>query len=106
MVIATVSPSIADADFPTGEEWSTSSTYVKRAYVLGVANAVSAEYNVQQRSGHPPTNRQSAVPRFYRATEDTTVDEAVSKVDRWYADNPDKRNQEVIDVLWLIYVGS
>lgn len=94
-----VPPAAAQTEFPTGVEWQASSEAVKRAYLLGIANLMSAARGVDRRV------RQTAVGRLYNATRNTTVEEAVAKVDEWYAKNPTHKSQEVIDVLWLIYVG-
>ena len=99
MVLWVQEPAEARSDFPTGVEWRASSVPVKRAYLLGIANLASAARHVD------PAVRKTAIGRLYNATRNTTVDQAIVKVDKWYADHPDQRNQEVIDVLWLIYVG-
>lgn len=92
-------PAEARTDFPTGVEWTASSVSMKRSYILGIANLMSAARAVD------PAVRSTVIGRLYNATRNTTIDQAVARVDRWYAENPGNKDQEVIDVLWLIYVG-
>jgi len=99
MAVVVTEPVEARSDFPTGVEWTASSPPIKRAYLLGIANLMSAAQAVD------PAIRNTAVGRLYKATRTTTIDQAMARVDRWYASNPDRKDQEVIDVLWLIYVG-
>jgi len=81
-----------------GEVWVASSQAEKRAYLLGMSNLMTAA----MAAGGTPAS--SPVARLHRATQRTTLDQAIARLDRWYGSNPDRRNEEVVDVLWLIFV--
>lgn len=104
---ATVSlPASASAEgvFATGEDWTDSSREVKVAYIYGIANLMSAEYAIQTRSGGPLPDSRSAIPRLYRGTASTSIDQVIAAVDGWYAANPDELGQDVLSVIWLTLV--
>ena len=94
----------AEGKFVTGTEWTKSTPELKRAFMLGVANLMSAEHKVQAASKRRLTDRQTAIPRLWRAASSLTLDQAIGIIDKWYADNPDKLGETVIGVIWLTLV--
>lgn len=93
-----------EGKFVTGTEWTKSTPELKRAFMLGVSNLMSAEHKVQTASKRRLTDRQTAIPRLWRAASKLTLDQAIAIVDKWYADNPDKLEEMVIGVIWLTLV--
>ncbi|MDM0070031.1 hypothetical protein [Variovorax sp. J31P207] len=89
----------AEVAVVTGEQWTTSSDAVKKAYLVGVANMVQVEraYN----GATPPSDAQSIVPRMARGMQGQTLDSVREGVDRWYAANPTKLKRPVLDIIWF-----
>jgi hypothetical protein len=104
LLAAPVASVAQDGKFVTGTEWTKSKPETERAFMLGVANLMSAEHKVQAASRRRVTDRQSAIPRLWRAASKLTIDEAIAIVDKWYTGNPDKLGETVIGVIWLTLV--
>ena len=82
-----------------GEQWTSSSDAVKKAYLVGVANMVQVERAYHGAS--PPPDAQSIVPRMAKGMQGQTLDSVREGVDRWYAANPGKLKRPVLDVIWF-----
>ena len=80
--------------------WKKSAPILKRTYLVGFSNLLSAEYAVQKTFGPPPDD-QTAIQRLYEEIDDVTLDEAVSRIDAWYEANPDEMDTTVVEVIWL-----
>ena len=80
-----------------GEQWTTSSDAVKKAYLVGVANMVQVERAYS--GATPPSDAQSIVPRMARGVQGQTLDSVREGVDRWYAANPTKLKRPVLDII-------
>lgn len=99
--LSALTPVSADENyFPTGEDWLASPLDVKRAYVLGISNMMTAEHSFQQASGNPPSSKRSVIGTMYRATRGVSVDTAISEIDSFYQNNPQAQNQTVLEVIW------
>jgi hypothetical protein len=94
-------PAAYSAEIPivTGEQWSTSSEAVKKAYLVGLANMVQLQSAYQ--AGNPPSDAQSFLPRMAKGMEGQTLDSVREGVDRWYAANPTKMRHPVLDIIWF-----
>lgn len=82
----------------TGEHWTKSDEQVKKAYLVGIANAVQVQAAYE--SGSPPSDAQSLVPRLTKGLRGQTLDSVRTQIDAYYARNPDKLKRPVIDTLW------
>jgi hypothetical protein len=102
IVILGVGPASASEDVPfvDGEMWQATAAPLKRAYLIGVANFLSAEYVFQKKNGFPPDS-QSSIRSAYEGIDDVTLDEAIARIDGWYAKNPEKNDTAVLEVIWL-----
>ena len=89
-----------DVPFVDGKMWKKSAPILKRTYLVGISNLLSAEYAVQKTFGPPPDD-QTAIQRLYEEIDDVTLDEAVARIDQWYTANPDQMDTTVIEVIWL-----
>ena len=89
-----------DVPFVDGESWKKSAPILKRAYLIGVSNLMSAEYAYQQEFGPPPV-MQTAIQRLYEEIDDVTLDQAIERIDKWYEAHPDHLDTTVIEVIWL-----
>lgn len=99
--LALAAPAAAeDVPFVDGTMWKKSAPILKRSYLVGISNLLSAEYAYQKEFG-PPPDRQTAIQRLYEEIDDVTLDQAIERVDAWYAANPEKMDMTVIEVIWL-----
>ena len=85
--------------FANGNDWNTSSVAEKRAFVFGIANAISAGIGWDER--HIPTSQMTFARRLGPGLADTSLGEAVRRIDAWYAANPGKQDTTVMAVMWL-----
>ena len=79
-----------------GKLWTESTQAEKKAFLVGISNLLNVEYAYQVRGINPPSNEQSIVPRLYEKIDDVTLDQAIRRVDQWYAKNPDKMNKPTL----------
>ncbi len=99
--LSLASPAAADdVPFVDGTMWKKSAPLLKRTYLVGFSNLLSAEYAYQKSFG-PPADRQTTIQRLYEEIDDVTPDGAVERIDAWYQANPDQLNTTVVEVIWL-----
>ena len=82
----------------TGEHWTKSTEQSKKAYLVGLTNMLQVE--VAYQAGHTLPESQTVVPRFAKGLKGNTLDGAIAKVDAWYAKNPGRMQQPVIETIW------
>lgn len=93
-------PVLADeVPIVTGEQWTQSTTQVKKGYLVGMANVMQVEMAFG--AGNLPSDAQSFVPRFARGMKDQTLDSVMVTVDGWYAKNPGRLQRPVIEIIWF-----
>lgn len=80
-----------------GKVWTHSTDSDKRAFLLGVSNAVVLEYHLRQKRSEAPSR---FVKGWVAAFKESSWTEIVSRVDAYYANNPDKLRRNVLDVVW------
>ena len=83
----------------TGALWTQSSEPVKKAYLIGIANAIQVETAYE--GATPPADGQSIVPRLARGLKGQTLDSVRDGLDKWYAANPGKLQRPVIETMWF-----
>jgi hypothetical protein len=83
----------------TGTTWTASSEAVKKAYLIGIANAFQVESAFEGTS--PPPDAQSIVPRMVKGMKGQTLDSVREGLDKWYAANPEKLQRPVIETIWF-----
>lgn len=86
----------------TGETWSTSSDQLKKAYLIGIANAIQVEAAFE--GANPPSDAQSLVPRLAKGMRGQTLDSVREGLDKWYAANPGRLQRPVIETIWFEFV--
>ena len=89
-----------DVPFVDGKSWKKSAPILKRSYLVGVSNLMSAEYAYQQTFGPPPDN-QTTIQRLFEEIDEVTLDEAIDRIDKWYEGHPDQMDTTVLEVIWL-----
>ncbi len=82
----------------TGEHWTKSTEQNKKAYLVGMTNMLQVE--VAYQAGATPPDAQTVVPRFAKGLKGHTLDGAIAKVDAWYAKNPGRMQQTVVETIW------
>ena len=82
----------------TGEHWTKSTEQSKKAYLVGLTNMLQVE--VAYQAGNTLPDSQTVVPRFAKGLKGHTLDGAIAKVDAWYARNPGRMQQPVIETIW------
>ena len=68
--------------------------------MVGISNFLNVAYAYQERSGNPPTQKQSLVADMWEHSESYTLDQTIDLIDKWYDDHPDKRDTAVLEVIW------
>jgi hypothetical protein len=86
----------------TGETWTASSEQLKKAYLIGIANAVQVETAFG--GANPPSDAQSLVPRLAKGMKGQTLDSVRQGLDKWYAANPGKLQRPVVETIWFEFV--
>jgi len=81
-----------------GDLWMNSSPEVRKAFLIGAGNMVSLESAYSKKKGTPPPVAGAMVAS---ALNDLTLDEISSRITRWYAANPGRRNMPVMGVVWV-----
>jgi hypothetical protein len=101
MMLAVVSGSARAQEVPvvTGDLWTQSTEQVKKAYLVGIANAIQVEAAYE--GTNPPSDAQSLVPRLAKGLKGETLDSVRQGLDKWYAANPGKLNRPVIETIWF-----
>lgn len=83
----------------TGHQWTQSTDDVKKAYLVGIANAFQLEAAYE--GNNPPPDGQSIVPRLMKGMKGQTLNSVREGLDKWYAANPDKLQRPVIETIWF-----
>jgi hypothetical protein len=83
----------------TGEHWTKSSSEMKKAYLIGIANMLQVE--TAYFGATPPSDAQSFVPRMVRGLRAQTLDTVRDTIDRWYATNPGRLQRPVLEIIWF-----
>ncbi len=91
-------PARAELPVVDGNLWAASSVAEKRAYLIGVANTVAVNRALQAKRGKLDPNAPNN--RFDRALDADTIDRAIDRIDDWYADNPGRKGDPVLGVIW------
>lgn len=102
LAIFAAGPATASEDVPfvDGEMWNETAKPLKLAYLVGIANFLSAEYAFQKENGFPPDSK-SSIRAAYEGIDEVTLDESISRIDSWYRNNPNKKKTTVLEVIWL-----
>lgn len=82
----------------TGEHWTKSTEQNKKAYLVGLTNMLQVEIAYQ--AGNTLPDSQTVVPRFAKGLKGHTLDGAIAKLDAWYAKNPGRMQQTVVETIW------
>ena len=96
---ATASTRGTEQRFADGNDWTSASIDEKRAFLFGIANAISVALGWDER--HVPADQATFSRRARDGLAGTSLGEAVSRIDAWYAANPARLGTPVVAVIWL-----
>jgi hypothetical protein len=85
--------------FADGNDWTKASLEEKRAFLFGIANAISVAIGWDER--HVPADQMTFSRRARDGLAGTSLGEAVNRIDAWYAANPGRLGTPVVAVMWL-----
>ena len=89
----------AEVPLVDGTHWTKSTNDVKKAYLVGLANAVQIE--VAYNADNPLPEKNSFSPRLAKGLKGQTLATVQEALDKWYAANPDKLQRPVIETIWF-----
>ena len=82
----------------TGQTWVSMSQDQKAAYIWGAGDVIDLEQEIMEI--YPELKRESFVTKAVEGIGDVKINDIVSNIDTFYAENPDKVNLSVIRVVW------
>ncbi len=100
-LLSVASASVLADEVPlvTGELWSKSSSELKKAYLIGVANTLQVEAAYE--GATPPADSQSLIPHSIKGLKGQSLDSVSAALDKWYAANPGKLQRPVLETIWF-----
>lgn len=84
-----------------GRIWLDSTSAEKRAFLYGVGSATVLEYHIRTKHDEQPSR---FVSGWVEVFKDQTWSDVEKTVDRYYANNPDRLNENVLKVIWQIMI--
>ncbi|MDP9535033.1 hypothetical protein Q7L38_20900 [Pseudomonas protegens] len=97
LVTASVTARTEAVAMITGELSLQSSKSLKKAYLIGIANAYEVE--AAYYGAKPPSDEHSLISRFGRGLKGQTLDTMRERLDQWYTASPDRVKQPVIETI-------
>lgn len=85
--------------FANGNDWNSASVDERRAFLFGIANAISVGIGWDER--HVPTGQTTFARRAGAGLSGVSLGETMRRIDAWYAANPGKMETPVVAVMWL-----
>jgi hypothetical protein len=82
-----------------GSDWINASVEERRAFLFGIANAISVGIGWDER--HVPAGQTTYARRAGAGLSNISLGESMRRVDAWYAANPGKLETPVMTVMWL-----
>jgi hypothetical protein len=85
--------------FADGNDWTKASVDERHAFLFGIVNAISVALGWDER--HVPADQVTFSRRARDGLAGTSLGEAVTRIDAWYAANPGRLGTPVVAVIWL-----
>lgn len=85
--------------FANGSDWNSASVEERRAFLFGIANAISVGVGWDER--HVPAGQTTFARRAGAGLAGVSLGETMRRIDAWYAANPGKLDTPVVAVMWL-----
>ena len=90
-------PAQVDLSFPDGEDWPNATEREKMAYLLGIRDMATAEY---QLTG-PNPKRRTLVEKLVEGLDGMTLKQIMESIDGYYKANPDQQKRPILEVIWF-----
>ena len=85
----------------TGEHWTPSTLQQKNAYLFGIGNMIQVERAMHGDSPHDAIRQNSSVPVLVDGLSEVSLQQVREFVDVWFANNPDRLDRPVIEVIYM-----
>ena len=85
--------------FANGSDWASASVEERRAFLFGIANAISVGVGWDER--HVPAGQTTFARHAGAGLAGGSLGETMRRIDAWYAANPGKADTPVVAVMWL-----
>ena len=85
--------------FANGSDWNSASVEERRAFLYGIANAISVGVGWDER--HVPAGQTTFARRAGAGLSGVSLGETMRRIDAWYAANPGKLDTPVVAVMWI-----
>jgi len=82
-----------------GTHWTKSAPEVKKAYLVGLANAIQVD--VAYQADNPKANTSDFSPKVAAGMKGHTLETALAAIDQWYAAHPDQLQRPVVETIWF-----
>ncbi|NMQ27887.1 hypothetical protein E4Q23_09020 [Candidatus Accumulibacter phosphatis] len=83
----------------TGTHWTTSAPEVKKAYLVGLSNAILVD--VAYQADNPKATMSDFSPKVAKGMKGQTLDTTLAALDNWYAAHPDQLQRPVVETIWF-----
>ncbi len=82
-----------------GTHWTKSAPEVKKAYLVGLANAIQVD--VAYQADNPKASVSDFSPKVAAGMKGHTLETALAAIDNWYAAHPDQLQRPVVETIWF-----
>ncbi|MBP6422291.1 conserved exported hypothetical protein [Candidatus Propionivibrio aalborgensis] len=89
----------AEVPLVDGTHWTKSAPEVKKAYLVGLANAIQVDVAFQ--ADNPKASMSDFSPKVAEGMKGHTLDTTLAAVDKWYAAHPDQLQRPVVETIWF-----
>jgi len=90
----------AEVPLVDGTHWTTSAPDVKKAYLVGLANAIQIEM-AYEADGMPAAAADGFSSTVVKGMKGQTLSAALEVVDKWYAAHPESLRRPVVETIWF-----
>ncbi len=91
--------SAVEGTLVNGTHWTNSTPEVKKAYLIGLANAIQVD--VAYQADNPKASMSDFSPKVTEGMKGQTLDTALAAIDKWYAAHPDQLQRPVVETIWF-----
>jgi hypothetical protein len=82
-----------------GTHWTKSSPEIKKAYLVGLSNAIQVD--VAYQADNPKASASDFSPKVVKGMKGHTLETALASIDNWYAAHPDQLQRPVVETIWF-----
>jgi hypothetical protein len=82
-----------------GTHWTKSAPEVKKAYLVGLSNAILVD--VAYQADNPKATMSDFSPKVAKGMKGHTLDTTLAAIDNWYAAHPEQLQRPVVETIWF-----